>query len=147
MRILNKTDWCGKDLQSIFRQCLKSRGYESRAKGMDLIVEVVDARGGDVTGWAYLGRVYMKKRLPKRYGGGFRYFIKMRIPTMKRWIFVVEHGSKTFKDCTASVARVFLHETDHAFAELRHAQMPSSNTLDVSFLNGTVLGALQKRPL
>ncbi len=134
MKILNRTDWSGKDLQSIFRQCLRERAYAPRAKGTDLIVEVVNARGLHVSGYAYYGKIM---NWDDSYG--FHYHIRMRIPKVKnitRQFFVCR---KTFSDLTMSLAQIFLHESDHAFAKLKHADMLPCNKQDISFLIGIVM--------
>lgn len=104
MKIKNRTNYDTQYLRRLFIACEKHEGTNHRYRE----VEVLNKRGGGVSGRAWVNSRYVNMYLPIGRGPGF-------------------------KPKSHSVARVYIHEVSHNLG-LRHKDMASISSIDVSWL-------------
>ena len=104
MKVINKTNYDTRYLRSLFIKCEKHEGTNHKYRE----VEVLNKKGGGVSGKAWLSSRYVNMYLPS-------------------------HNRGMGNANTHSVAQVYIHEVGHNLG-LRHKDMASVSSIDVSWL-------------
>lgn len=114
MKVTNHTNYDTQYLRSLFIKCEKHEGTNYKYRQ----VEVLNKRGGGVSGRAWLNSRYINMYLPNGRGPGF-------------------------SPKSHSVAQVYIHEVGHNLG-LRHKDMASVDLIDMSWLADELIPAKLK---
>lgn len=116
MKVTNNTNYDTRYLRWLFIQCEKHEGTNYKYRQ----VEVLNKKGGGISGRAWINSRYITMKLPSGRGPGY-------------------------KPNSHSVARVYIHEVGHNLG-LQHKDMSSVSSIDVSWLSDVPIPAKKPKP-
>jgi len=134
MKLINETEWDSRDLRRVIMRCLYERGVNPK----DYVIHVTKGRT-KYSGYTYLRKVYCNVGR----GGRYAYYIRLRVPDVKRTVKTETKSSNIAIECmrvfdVKEFSRVLLHEIDHTRG-LRHDEMISYWDIKVPFAKDYVV--------